>query len=297
MDFSNAYKLILDKLTLWLKDLIRLIPNIALAAMVLVLGFFFSRWLKNILTKLIQKLVRNETLEGLFTSLIYIFLLGVTVFVALSVLQLDKAVTSILAGAGIVGLALAFAFQDIAANFMSGIFLSLRRPMHKGDIVKIKDYTGRVEEINLRDTVIKTFQGKMVIIPNKDVFQNAIENFSLLGKRRLDLEIGVSYGDDLDKVEEITLEAVADMEGLTKEDTTTLFFDEFADSSINLMVRLWVDSTEQVSFLTVKSNAIKRIKKAYDKHGITIPFPIRTLDFGIKGGVPLDEMPVQIKGR
>ena len=297
MNINNAYKLISDKLTLWLKELIKLLPNIALAAIILVLGFFISRLLKTWISKLIKRFVRNETLEGLFSSLVYIFLLGVTIFVALSVLQLDKAVTSILAGAGIVGLALAFAFQDIAANFMSGIFLSLRRPLHKGDIVQIKEYMGRVEEINLRDTVIKTFQGKMVIIPNKDVFQNPIENFSLLGKRRMDLVIGVSYGDDLDKVEEVTLDAVAGLDGLTKEDETTLFFDAFADSSINLVIRLWVNSTEQISFLRVKSNAIKRIKKAYDQNNITIPFPIRTLDFGIKGGATLSEMEMHVRNR
>ena len=118
----------------------------------------------------------------------------------LSILQLDKAVTSILAGAGIIGLALAFAFQDIAANFISGIFISFRKPIKLGDVVKINDYMGKVEQINLRDTIILTFQGQMVIIPNKDVFQSPIENYSLLGRRRLDLVVGVSYGDDLEKV-------------------------------------------------------------------------------------------------
>jgi len=112
----------------------------------------------------------------------------------LSILKLNTAVTSILAGAGIIGLALAFAFQDIAANFISGIFISFRRPLRVGDIVKVKDYMGKVEEINLRDTILRTFQGQTVIIPNKEVFQNPIENFSRLGKRRIDLWIGVSYG-------------------------------------------------------------------------------------------------------
>ena len=105
-----------------------------------------------------------------------------------------------LAGAGVLGLALAFAFQDIAANFMSGIFISFRKPINIGDIVKIKDYMGKVTEINLRDSVIRTFQGQLVIIPNKDIFQNAIENYSMWGKRRIDLAVGISYGDDLDKV-------------------------------------------------------------------------------------------------
>lgn len=288
---DKAYEIIRDKLTLWLKEIIRLLPNIALAALVLVLGFFIAKWLKNLTGKVSRRIIHNETLRNLFTSLVYIFLLGVTVFITLSVLSLDKAVTSILAGAGIIGLALAFAFQDIASNFMSGIFLSIRRPLHTNDIVKIKDYMGQVMEINLRDTVIKTFQGQMVIIPNKEVLQNPIENYSLLGKRRMDLKAGVSYGDDLEKVKEITMKAVEGIQGLT-DDTITMFYEEFGDSSINFVLRLWVNTPQQPDYLQVKSEAIMRIKKAYDENNITIPFPIRTLDFGIKGGIPLNEITI-----
>ncbi len=291
MDMDKAYEIIRDKLTLWLKEIIRLLPNIALAALVLVLGFFIAKWLKNLTGKVSRRIIHNETLRNLFTSLVYIFLLGVTIFITLSVLQLDKAVTSILAGAGIIGLALAFAFQDIASNFMSGIFLSIRRPLHTNDIVKIKDYMGQVMEINLRDTVIKTFQGQMVIIPNKEVLQNPIENYSLLGKRRMDLKAGVSYGDDLEKVKEITVKAVEGIPGLT-DDTITMFYEEFGDSSINFVLRLWVNTPQQPDYLQVKSEAIMRIKKAYDENNITLPFPIRTLDFGIKGGIPLNEITI-----
>lgn len=217
-------------------------------------------------------------------------MLGIVVFIALSVLQLDKAVTSILAGAGIIGLALAFAFQDIASNFISGIFLSVRKPLYVGDIVKIKDYMGKVEEINLRDTVIKTYQGQMVIIPNKDVFQNPIENYTLLGKRRLDLNVGISYGEDLESVKSLTIQAVKDIDGLVEEEEVTMFYTGFGDSSINYVIRLWINVHDNVNILEVQSQCILRIKKVYDEHNIMIPFPIRTLDFGIKGGVSLSEM-------
>lgn len=292
MDFDKAFQLIMQKLNVWMHEFIRLLPNILLAALILVIGLFVARWIKTMASKLIKKISHNTTLNGLFTSVVYIFFIGITLFTVLSILQLDKAVTSILAGAGIIGLALAFAFQDIAANFISGIFISIRRPMEIGNIVKIKDYMGKVEEINLRDTVIKTFQGQMVIIPNKDVFQNPIENYSLLGKRRIDLVIGVSYGDDLQKVKEVTLAAVKEIKELSSEDESTMFYTEFGDSSINFLIRLWINSPEQISYLTVGSEAIMRIKKAYDENDIMIPFPIRTLDFGIKGGKALEEMTV-----
>jgi small conductance mechanosensitive channel len=280
MDINKAYDLIVQKLTAWLHDLVQMLPNILLSAVVLVLGLYIAKWLKGIAGKLINRISHNTTLNNLFISIIYIFFIGIVLFTILSILQLDKAVTSILAGAGILGLALAFAFQDIAANFISGIFISLRAPISIGDIVKINNYMGKVEEINLRDTVICTFQGQMVIVPNKDVFQNPIENYSLLGKRRIDLNIGVSYNEDLELVKQVTLNSVKGIPGLSTDDEITMFYQEFADSSINFFLRLWINTPEQPAYLEAGSEAIIRIKKAYDEHNINIPFPIRTLDLG-----------------
>jgi small conductance mechanosensitive channel len=166
-----------------------------------------------------------------------------------------------------------------------------------GDVVKIRDYMGKVYAVNLRDTVVLTFQGQMVMIPNKDVLQNPIENFSLLGKRRMDLTIGVSYGEDLLKVKDVAMKAVADIPGLSPNDQTTIFYEGFGDSSINFSVRIWAATPEQPDFLRVRSEAVTRIKKAFDEAGITIPFPIRTLDFGIKGGQTISEMPLTIAGQ
>lgn len=290
MDFDKAYHLIIDKLTNWLNELIKLLPNILLAAIVLVIGIFIAKRVRTFSNKMIKKVSDNETLNSLFSSIIFIFFIGIILFMVLSILHLNKAVVSILAGAGVAGLAIALAFQDIAANFISGVFISIRKPMHVGDIVKIKDFMGKVEEINLRDTVIKTFQGQMVIIPNKAVFQNPIENYSMLGKRRTDLTIRVSYGDDLEKVKKITLEALKDLKGLSTDEEVTMFYNEFAESSINYVIRLWIDSSEQPNFLEAGSEAIMRIKKAYDENGIRIPFPIRTLDFGNKGEEKISEI-------
>ena len=297
MDINKAYQIIIAKLTLWLREIIRLLPNIVIAIIILVFGFFIAKGVKKLARKILSKFLSNQTITSLFTSIAYIFFMGVVIFVALSVLKLDKAVTSILAGAGILGLALAFAFQDIAANFMSGIFLSIRKPLSHGDIVKIKDYMGRVEEINLRDTVIRTFQGQMVIMPNKDVFQNPIENYSLWGKRRMDLEIGVSYGDDLEKVRDITLATVKKIKGISEEDEVTMFYTEFGGSTINFILRMWVSTPEQMDFLQVRSDTIIQLKKVYDENNIMLPFPTTTLDFGVKGGTPLNETPITINGQ
>lgn len=289
MDFSKTYDILTDKLSLWVEEVISMLPNLALAALVFVLGLFLSRVVKRFAARLINRVSKHLTLNNLFISFIYILCIGITVFAVLNILQLQKTVTSILAGAGIIGLALAFAFQDIAANFISGIFITFRRPIHIGDIVKLHDYMGTVEDINLRDTVLLTFQGQRVIIPNKDVFQNPIENYSLLGKRRMDLVVGISYGDDLEKVKRVVLDAVSNVSVRT-DDEITFFYDEFGDSSINFQVRIWIKSPDQPTWLQGRSEAVMLIKKAFDNNDITIPFPIRTLDFGIKGGEKLADI-------
>ncbi len=294
MDLSKALQLIEQKLTTWFRDFVKLMPNLLLAALVLAIGLYLSKLARNVSKRAANRLSHGGVITNLVSSFIYIVCIGVSFFVALSILGLDKAVTSLLAGAGIVGIALAFAFQDIAANFMSGILIIIRKPLRVGDIVKVQDYMGKVTTVTLRDIVLLTFQGQMVIIPNKEVFQNPIENFSLLGRRRMDLTVGVSYGEDLQKVKEITLKAVEGITGLSDNDKTTLFFEAFNDSSIDFSLRIWVATPDQPDYLRVRDDAILRIKKAYDEAGITIPFPIRTLDFGIKGGKELSEMQLQL---
>lgn len=294
LDLNQALDLLSDKLTLWVKELIRILPNIVLAAVILVVGFFVARFIQKIVLKLFRKVSNFETINTLFSSIIYAISMGVVFFIVLSVLNLDKVVTSILAGAGILGLALAFAFQDIAANFMSGIFLSFRRPLVVGDLVKSNDHLGVVESINLRDTMIRTFQGQRVIIPNKDVFQKAIQNFSALGTRRMDLSVGVSYGDDLHKVKEIAIRAAEKVSVRSPQDDIAFFYEEFAESSINFSIRIWMKDTSQPTYLQGRHEAIMYIKEAFDANGIMIPFPIRTLDFGIKGGEKLSEMEINM---
>lgn len=290
MELHKAYEILEDKLSAWVVEFIRMLPNMILAALVFVLGMFLSRILKRVAKKLVNRISNQVTINNLFASFIYILFICITIFVTLSILKLEKAVASMLAGAGILGLALAFAFQDIAANFISGILITFRRPIRIGDIVKLQDYMGKIINITLRDTEVLTFQGQYVIIPNKQIIQNPIENYSMLGKRRMDLIVGVSYGDNLDKVKKVVLDAVQNVSVRT-DDEITFFYDEFGDSSINFEVRIWIKDPEQPVWLQGRSEAIMAIKKAFDENSITIPFPIRTLDFGIKGGERLGDIP------
>jgi small conductance mechanosensitive channel len=281
---------IIEKLDGWIDTFISMIPNMALTLLLFVLFLVLAKYGSKLFSKLFSKASNNNALGQLFSSIVYGAILSLGLFIMLGVLGLDKAVTSLLAGIGVIGLALGFAFQDIAANFVSGIILAFRRPFKAGDIIEVKDIMGVVTRTNLRVSVIETFQGQEVYIPNKDILQGMIYNFSILEKRRIDITVGVSYADDLEKVEEVVLNAINNMEGVVNHDMTVFDYDKFDSSSINFNIRFWIDYPGQIGFLTMRSKAIKTIKRAFDQEGITIPFPIRTLDFGIKGGQKLSQM-------
>ncbi|MDO1450088.1 mechanosensitive ion channel family protein [Rhodocytophaga aerolata] len=286
---NDAVSKLYHKLTDWVESLILLLPNLLIAIVVFLLLYTAGKLIRKGLAKPLHRFVHSRALVDLGLNIISIAFVALGLFVALSIIGLDKAVTSLLAGVGIVGLALGFAFQDIASNFVSGVLMAISKPIQIGDVIQSNDHFGTVININLRSTIIRTMQGQHVHIPNKDIYNKPIVNYSEEGKRRIDLKCGVSYGDDLEKVKRVTIEAVQTIEHILPNEGVTLFFKEFGDSSINFEIRYWVDFKKQPDYLAALSDGIMRIKKAYDENNIMIPFPIRTLDFGIKGGEKLNE--------
>jgi small-conductance mechanosensitive channel len=289
MDVSKYYDLVVEKVVTWSEDFVSMLPNFILALLAFFVFALLAKYSVKLLMKILTRTIDNPALNNIIGKTVHITIIVIGTFVALSVLNLEKTVTSLLAGVGIIGLALGFAFQDIAANFISGILMAARRPFKVGDVIETLNHEGVVHRINIRTTELTSFQGQQIIIPNKEVFQNALINDSYNGKKRIDLGVGVSYGDDLEKVRKITLEAVKSIPRRT-EDDITLVYEEFGDSSINFTIRIWVEFKNQFGFKDSQSEAIIAIKKAFDENDITIPFPIRTLDFGIKGGEKLSEV-------
>lgn len=290
MEIENYYTIIVDKLTGWMEQLVEMLPNFILAILVLIAFVFVGKLIRNISRKLLERALHNRPLSSIASTVIYIIIIAIGAFVALGLLNLDKTVTSLLAGAGIIGLALSFAFQDIATNFIAGFFMAVRRPFRIGQVIHCEGHSGVIRYIGIRTTEITSFQGQEVIIPNKMLFQNPLINDSENTYKRIDLNVGISYGEDLERVRDIAIEAVKNIPHINKEKDIDLAYLEFGDSSINFRIMIWVEFITQVEFLKSRSEAIIAIKKAFDKEDIMIPFPIRTLDFGIKGGEKLNEM-------
>ncbi|MDQ3099980.1 MAG: mechanosensitive ion channel family protein [Bacteroidota bacterium] len=285
-EVREAVSLIENKLAAWLEHLVRMLPNIALATFMVIVFWLIAKALRKISNKLFVRVFESGTLQRLMVSLIYGTTILIGVFAALSVLHLDKTVTSLLAGAGILGLALGFAFQDIASNFIAGIIIATNRPIRVGELIQTKDQVGVVQRIDLRTTEIRSLQGIQVIIPNKEIFQTVLMNYTRNGIRRVDLVVRISFTSDLSIVQQITMEAVRSVPDVLLEQEIDLFYLSFEDDAIELEVRFWIQALGNKHYQRMRSNAIMAIKSAFDRAGIVIPFPIRTLEFAGKDAIP-----------
>lgn len=284
----KGYKALSTKLLGWFETLVAMLPNFFLAILVLIVFYFLARTIKVGINRMLARWVDNKNILELATQIMFYVIMIVGAFVALGVLNLDKTVTSLLAGACVIGLALSFAFQDLATNFISGIFITVQKPLQVGDLIQTNNYIGYVKKIGLRAIDIENFDGQYVIIPSKEVFQNPLLNYNRLHHRRVNVPVGISYSDDIEKVEKILYQTIRDLD-ITKNDYSDVRvdFDGFGDSSVNFIVRFWIDQCNQPYYHRAYTKSGIAIKKAFDANDITIPFPIRTLDFGIKGGEKL----------
>ena len=291
MEFEEVYDEVSGKLGSWAETLAEMFPNLLVAALVLAVAWLLGRFVCAASDRALRRVKTHTAARGLITRFIRLGVLVAGIVIALGVLNLDKALASVLAGAGILGLALGFAFQDLAGNIISGIGLAVNQdwPFKIGDIVETNGRFGVVDTIHLRTSIIRTLDGKMVVIPNKQVFQDDVVNHSASGERRVDIECGVSYGDDLGKVRRLVEDALSALGCRDRSRDVEVFFTGFGDSAINFVGRFWIEYETEPDYLGAVSDGVLAVKKCFDQNDIVIPFPIRTLDFGIRGGEPLSE--------
>jgi len=198
---------------------------------------------------------------------------GVWALGAIMALQQFTDVTAFLTGLGIVGFTVGFALQDVMKNFMAGVLLLAQQPFKVGDAIAVTEIEGTVMSISLRSTELVTFDGRTVTLPNSEVLNHAIVNYSRSLLRRLALRVGVSYQSDLKKVRDVALLAVQNLRGLSAEPVPQVVFEELGDFAINLRLYYWVD-TAQTSLLSAQDEALTLLTQAFAANGIEIPSPL-----------------------
>jgi small conductance mechanosensitive channel len=277
MDYSQAAGLIYTELALWGRTAIRYVPKLAIAILILVLFTFLSRWISRLVVRGIDRFSDNYSVINLTGSVVRVLVVAVGLFIGLSILNLDKAVTSLLAGAGVIALAVGFAFQDLTANFISGTMIALARPIQVGDTIETNGFTGKVLTIKLRSIVLDNFQGQTIEIPSKDVFQKPVTNFSRTGERRLELSYGISLIDDLAKAQEVATKAIQELPFIRTDKPVEIHYRGFTIDNVQGYAWFWIDQTKTNPSLAT-SEAIKALKTAFDQNDILMMFPPHTFD-------------------
>ncbi|MEA3342446.1 MAG: mechanosensitive ion channel family protein [Chloroflexota bacterium] len=277
MDFSGTFQELLQAALRFIPHLIAALVTFAAS---LLLSKLAARWVHRAAQ---QKISDPETLR-LLSRLTHWSVLIMGTLVALGQINFD--VTSFVAGLGVAGITIGFALQDIARNFVAGILLLIRQPFNIGDAVKMAGYAGTVLDITTRDTVLKTWDGETVILPNIEVFTSAITNYSELPLRRRTINIGLGYDEDVSQATSVFLDVIQSVEGVLEDPAPTLLAEELGDSALTLAARFWVNQ-ETHGLFGVHSEVVRAIKEIAEKQEIDLPYPVQTVR--LEGAWPASE--------
>ncbi len=257
-----------------LAQTILFLPKLAVALVVFALSLYVAKLAEKWVGRLLAARETDPELSILLSRSARWSVVTFGTVVALQQVNFD--VSGFIAGLGIVGFALSFAFQDIAKNFIAGVLLLVQQPFDIGDGIEVAGVSGAVTDIEIRSTTLRTWDGKQVIIPNADVYAGTITNFSRSPRRRIQLTVGVGYDTNLSAATSLFLAELSAIDGVLADPAPQVVFDAFADSSINCTLYFWVD-VATISINAATDAAVKRIKTACERESIDLPFPVRTV--------------------
>ncbi|RKF21281.1 mechanosensitive ion channel family protein [Altericroceibacterium spongiae] len=266
------------------RSFIAALPSIAIAIIVLVVTWVVARIAVSMISRMVGRARVREDLKQLVQTLVKLGVWLTGLMIAATIILPGMTAGGLIAGLGVGAVAIGFAFQDIFENFLAGVLIMLREKMQIGDMVEANGILGKVEKITLRETHIRHYSGELTILPNSMVFKNAVKIYTDATQRRNDIVVGVSYDTDLEKAEKVIRQAVERIDKLAPGKGVDVYAQEFNSSSVDFLVRWWIDITQQ-DFLGVKSEVVFAIKQALDDADIEIPFPYVTHTF--KEAIPL----------
>ncbi len=242
--------------------------SLFIALCILVIGRQVIKIVIKVISSALERSNTEDTVRIFVTNLLNTLLM-IVVFIA-AINQLGIETTSIIAVLGAAGLAIGLALQGSLANFAAGILIVIYRPYKVGDYIQADNHLGTVNDIQIFSTVLRTPDNKLVVVPNGSIMNGSIVNFSNQDTRRIDMVIGCSYEDDIDKVKAVLTDIVAKDDRVLSDPKTRIAVSELADSSVNFIVRPWVKNPD---YLDVMYSLTEEIKKRFDEEGISIPYP------------------------
>ncbi len=259
-----------------IRDIIDNLPSIIGSLIVVALTWAIARGVRQIAYAWAQRTEGDRSTEILIARLGYGGVWVIGSVVALGVLGLDF--TALLGTLGLTTVAIGFSLRDILSNYISGVILLAARPFRLGDQVVIKEFEGTITQIQLRATTIQTYDGRMVYVPNQEVFQASITNNTASPVRRSSVIVGIDYAADINTAKQIIRDAVLTIEGVEVTQPLEILIRELAPSTVNLEIRFWVNS-RRMAFLEATSQVAQVIKESLMNAGIELPTDIYTLEF------------------
>ncbi len=242
--------------------------NLGIALVIFFVGRIVAKLIANGIKKVMHSNDVDDILESFVGNLVYWLLMTFVIVAAITQLGIQTA--SLVALIGAAGLAVGLALQGSLANFAAGVLIVMFRPYRVGDWVEAAGISGAVVQVQILTTILKTGDNKQIIVPNGQIMSSIITNYSANDTRRVDMVIGVSYDDDIDKVRSTIEALVAADDRILKDPACQIAVAELADSSVNFNVRPWVKTAD---YWAVMFDLTEAIKKRFDQDGISFPFP------------------------
>lgn len=270
---------LLDKMQAMLNSFIILLPNMVLALIVFAIFFFVARAIKKVVRNLTRERRQARNLGMVLGRLAQGTTILVGLFISLSIVIPSLKANDLVQLLGISGVAIGFAFRDILQNFLAGILILLTEPFQIDDQIVFKDFEGTVENIQTRATTIKTYDGRRIVIPNSDLFTNSVTVNTAFEHRRLQYDVGIGYGDDIDQARRLILEAMHETDGVLENPAPDAIVVELAGSTLNIRARWWVQPPRRADVLDLQDRVLTNIKNKLTANGIDLPFPTQQILF------------------
>lgn len=252
------------------------LPRLGLALIVFILLLFIARAARSISQRRLSARMDDPLLARFIARSVSTIIILLAFMIVLQIVGLGAMAVGILSTAGVGAFVLGFAFKDIGENFLAGIVLAFNRPFRVGDTVELNGQQGKVVTLNLRDTQIKTFDGKDIYIPNAMVVKNPVVNYTIDGFLRLEFTVGLDYGSNFSQATQVILDTVSAVPGVLKaEKGPSIAIGQLAASTLNMTVYFWIDTfDEKISGIKLKNEVVEKVLKALDQQGFYLPADI-----------------------
>lgn len=280
------------------RDFVQLLPLLAVGATVISLAYLLAKLAAAIALRLVGRRVDSQLLQQVIASVVAVLVMLVGVYIALKVSGLSRLAVTVLGGTGLVGLALGFAFRDIAENYLASVLISLNRPFNVGDLIELEGQKGFVRRVTTRGTLLLTADGNHIQIPNSTVYKAILTNYSSSPRVRREFVIGIGYDDSVTEAQEIVHAVLMNHESVLSDPPPLVLVESLGASTVNLVTRFWLDA-ERFDAASVCSVLMRQAKTALNESNISMPDEAREVVF--PNGVPVamleDDDASQVRNR